>query len=170
MLLHFITQGIIFLSKSLCVSLLLTVCILEALILWASEFVEIHSARVVFLEGFFHMYRLHWLRLLDSSPTTKHNFFLTRINKFKCKPMYLSLPFSAKYNVCCTLSAPQCLLESCKCLLQMLGFKKSLLVSTRLSNTVMRRWGHLVSLPEQVSLAELCGKQQVVSLLSRNLS
>ena len=30
---HFITQGIILLSKSLCVSLLLTVCILEALIL-----------------------------------------------------------------------------------------------------------------------------------------
>ena len=39
----------------------------------------------------------------------------------KCKPMYLSLLFSAKYNVCCRLSAPQCLLELslsvfCKCL------------------------------------------------------
>ena len=70
--------------------------------------------------------------------------------------MYLSLPFSAKYNVCYELSAPQCLLELsgffCKCL----GFKKP--VSTRLSNTVIRRWGHLVSLPEQISLAELCVK------------
>ena len=86
--------------------------------------------------------------------------------------MYLSLPFSAKYNVCCRLSAPQCLLEL-SVFLQMFGFKqvlKSLSVSTRLSNTVIRRWGHLVSIPEQVSLAELCGKQQVVSLLSRNLT
>ena len=83
--------------------------------------------------------------------------------------MYSSLPFSAKYNVCCKLLAPQCLLElSLK--LQMFGFKKSLSVSTTLSNIVMRRWGHFVILPEQVSLADLCGKQQVVSLLSRNFS
>ena len=82
--------------------------------------------------------------------------------------MYLTLPFSAKYNVCCRLSAPQCLLELsgfCKCL----GLKELIGVDKALKHC-NKALGHLVSLPEQVSLAELCGKQQVVSLLSRNLS
>ena len=39
-----------------------------------------------------------------------------------------------------------------------------------LSVPLTSRWGHLVSLPEQVSLKELCGKQQLVSLLSLNFS
>ena len=69
----------------------------------------------------------------------------------KCKPMYLSLPFSAKYYVCCRLSAPQCLLElsafSCKCL-GLNRFKKAYRCRQG-SQTLIRRRGHLVSLPEQ---------------------
>ena len=47
----------------------------------------------------------------------------------------------------------------CKCL----GFKKPIRVDKALKHCNSGHWGHLVSLPGQVSLAELCGKQQVVS-------
>ena len=79
---NFIAQGIILLSKSLCVSLLLTV--------------------VIFQESFFHMYLLRWPRLLAINIIKYHysaQFSLTPTNKLQCKPVHLSLPFSAKYII-----------------------------------------------------------------------
>ena len=107
------------------------------------------------------MYCVVWLRLIAI--------------KFKCTLQILlqCAVYILKSNLTLFLTFPAgiyCLLLSIrssvsawlKCLLQMWGFINNLSVP------LTRRCGHLVSLPEQVSFTELCGKEQLISLLSLN--